>query len=230
MWNNICINIYPKKYDFLKIIINGENLIYKLELSKNNEIQFNEIQFSEKISNISLFENLIGKINSVFFCSFTLNNDVINYFKESQGFYKIKHLYNFFLLIDNNYYQYSNDYKYIEKFKNKVVNRNFLKININNKEQNIKNIMGLFCCFTHDKNKNQIDDVFGNFKAVISSINDGANNYIQYSKNIEQIGEINNLLPIIELMLLSQNKDKLCSSINMNKNDKPINNNIGNTE
>ena len=219
MWNNICINIYPKKNDILKIIINGENLIYKLELSKNNEIQFNEIQFSEKISNISLFENLIGKINSVLFCSFTLNNDIINYFKESQGFYKIKHLYNLFLLIDNNYYQYSNNYKYIEKFKNKIVNRNFLKININNKEQNIKNIMGLFCCFTHDKNKNQIDDVFGNFKAVISSINDGANNYIQYSKNIEQIGEINNLLPIIELMLLSQNKDKLCSSINMNKND-----------
>ena len=33
------------------------------------------------------------------------------------------------------------------------------------------------------------------------------------------MGEINNLLPIIELMLLSHNKEKLCSSININSND-----------
>ena len=54
---------------------------------------------------------------------------------------------------------------------------------------------------------------------MISSEDDGANNYFKYYKNIEQIGEINNLLPIIELMLLSHNKEKLCSSINIKCDD-----------
>ena len=208
-WNNICITIDNKKSEFIKIIINGELLNAKIDIPKNSEIKF-----SGKISNISLFENLIGKINSVLICPNTLNNELISYFKESQGFYKIKYLYKFLLSINNNYYQFSSNYKYIEKYKNQQMNKNYLKININSEEQNIKNIVGLFCCFTYNEHKRQIDDVFGNYVAIISSEDDGANNYIKYYKNIEQIGEINNLLPVIELILLSHNKEKLCSSVN----------------
>ena len=212
-WNNICFIFYPKKVVLIKIIINGVNVNYTIDLPKNYNLST-----SEKIDNITLFENLIGKISSLLFCGNVLNSDIISIFGKSQGFYKIKYLYKFLLSIDSNYYQFSHDYKYYEKFKNSGINKNLSKININANEQNIKNIVGLFCPFTYDEIKNQIDDVFGNFIGVISSQDDGANNYINYTKNIEQIGEINNLLPIMELMLLSHNHNKLCSTINMDNN------------
>ena len=218
-WNNICFIIYPKKTVLIKIIINGNNLNYTINLPKN----FN-LNTSEKIDNITLFENLIGRITSILFCGNVLNNDIISIFGKSQGFYKIKYLYKFLLSIDSNYYQFSHNYKYYEKFKNISTNKNLLKINIFADEQNIKNIVGLFCPFTYDEIKNQIDDVFGNYIGVISSKDDGANNFINYTKNIEQIGEINNLLPIIELMLLSQNPNKLCSTINMNNDQLEVEN------
>ena len=212
-WNNVCIILDPKKSELIKIIINGETLSIKSNISKKTELIF-----SGKICNISLFENLIGKINSILFCPNTLNNDLIDYFKKCQGFYKIKYLYKFLLAINNNYYQYASNYDDIEKYKNQE-KKNLSKINILLDNQNIKNIVGLFCCFTYDEHKNQIDDVFGNYLAVISSEDDGANNYIKYYKNIAQIGKINNLLPIIELMLLSHNKEKLCSSIDVKCDD-----------
>ena len=59
---------------------------------------------------------------------------------------------------------------------------------------------------------------------AISSQDDGANNFINYAKNIEQIGGINNLLPVMEIMLLSNNNNKLCSSINMNNNSIEVEN------
>ena len=210
VWNNICFIIYPKKTNMIKIVINGNNINYNINLPKSYNLST-----SEKIDNVTLFENLIGRITSVLFCGNVLNNDIISTFSKSQGFYKIKYLYKFLLSIDNNYYQYSHNYKYYEKFKNSGTNKNLSKINIYAHEQNIKNIIGLFCPFTYDENKNQIDDVFGNFVAIISSKDDGANNFINYSKNIDQIGGINNLLPIMELMLLSCNK-KYFSSLNIN--------------
>ena len=213
-WNNICIIIGNKKSDLINIFINGELLKNNIDIPKKLEINF-----SEKISNISLFENLIGKINSVLICPNTLNSDLISYFKDCQGFYKIKYLYKFLLSINKNYYEFSQNYKYIEKFRNQTTNKNYSKLNIKSNEQNIKNIIGLFCCFTYNEHKKQIDDVFGNYKAIISSEDDGAINYIKYYKNIEQIGEINNLLPLIELMFLSHNKEKLCSSINIDINE-----------
>ena len=213
-WNNFCITIENIKTDFIKIIINGESLKCKIDLPQG-------IDFSKKIGNLSLFENLIGKINSILICPYILNDEIISYFKDCQGFYKIKYLYKFLLCINSNYYKFSFKNKYIEKFKNQQTNKNYSKININinSEEQNIKNIVGLFCCFTYNEHKRQIDDVFGNYCAIISNEDDGANNYIKYCKNIEQIGEIDNLLPIVELMLLSHNKEKLCSSINININE-----------
>ena len=218
-WNNICFIVYPKKVLLIKIIINGITIDYTADLPKNYNLNL-----SEKIDNITLFENLIGKISSILFCGNVLNNDIITIFGNTQGFYKIKYLYKFLLSIDSNYYQFSHDYKYYEKFKNSGANKNLSKININANEQNIKNIVGLFCPFTYDDIKNQIDDVFGNFIGVISSKDDGVNNYINYPKNIEQLGQINNLLPVMELMLLSNDHNKLCSTINMDNNSLEVEN------
>ena len=218
-WNNISVVIYPKKILVIKIIINGINANIKINIPKNYNLNTDE-----RIDNITLFENLIGKVTSVLFCGNTLNNDVINYFGKSQGFYKIKYLYQFLLSIDNNYYEFSHQYKYYEKFKKIVSNKNLSKINIYAKEQNMRNIIGLFCPFTFNKRKNQIDDVFGNYIAVISSQDDGANNYINFTKNIKHIGEINNLLPLLEIMILSKNKNKFCSFINMNDKNFEIEN------
>ena len=212
-WNNICFIIYPKKILNTKIIINGNTINHNINIPKNYNINT-----TDKIDNITLFDNLIGRVSSVLFIGNALNNELISFFGKSRGFYKIKYLYKFLLSIDSNYYQYSHDYKYYKKFKNTKVAKNLSKININANEQNIKNICGLFCPFTYDRIRNQIDDVFGNYIAVIYSKDDGANNYIKYSKNIEQIGDINNLLPIMELMLLSHNPHKLWSSINMDNN------------
>ena len=111
-WNNICIILDPKKSELIKIIINGETLSIKTNVSKKTELKFNG-----KISIISLFENLIGKINSILFCPNTLNNDLIEYFKSCQGFYKIKYLYKFLLAINSNYYQYASNYEDIENYK-----------------------------------------------------------------------------------------------------------------
>ena len=216
-WNNICVIVYPKKPLLIKISINGNFIDYKIHIPKNYNLNT-----SEKIDNITFFENLIGRITSVLFCSNVLNNDLIKYFGDIQGFYKIKHLYKFLSSVDNNYSEYFHDYKYYEKFKNIKENKNFSKINIYTKEQNIKNIIGLFCPFSYQKRKNQIEDVFGNFIAIINSPDDGVNNYINYSKNIIQIGEINNLLPMMELLILSQNKNKLCSSVGMNADNLEI--------
>ena len=57
-----------------------------------------------------------------------------------------------------------------------------------------------FCPFTFDKSKNTIDDVFGNFIGKLSN-NDGVIFYKKINKNIQSLGGINNLLPIMELML-----------------------------
>ena len=216
-WNNICFIIYPKKTLLIKIILNGKT-IHTLDIPKS--YNYNT---SVKIDNIVLFENFIGRINSILFTANALNLELISMFGESQGFHKMKYLYKFLLSLDSNYYQYSNNFKYSSKYKKTNLNKNVSKINIYASEQNIKNIAGLFCPFTYDEIKNQIDDVFGNYIAKISSKDDGANYYIKYSKNIEQIGDINNLLPIMELMLLSNNQNKLWSSIKMN-NDIEIEN------
>ena len=211
-WNNICLIIYPKKQLSIKLILNGNN-IHSVEIPQN----YNN-NTSVRIDEIILFQNFIGRISSLLFTANVLNNELISIFAESQGYYKIKYLYKFFLSLDNKYYKYSRDSKYFNKVKNINFNKNVTKINIYSSEQTIKNIAGLFCPFTYDEIKNQIDDVFGNFIAKISSKEDGANNYIKYSKNIEQIGDINNLLPIMEIMLLSNNPIKLWSSINMSNN------------
>ena len=52
--------------------------------------------------------------------------------------------------------------------------------------------------------KNIIDDIFGNFIGKMN-VNDGVNYLINKRKNIKELGGINNLLPIIELMISTIN-------------------------
>ena len=211
-WNSFSFILYPKKGSSSSLV---KTASIKLFINNNlfNVIVNYPTNFSlpleEKINSIVFFENLIGKVTSLLYFSFAFEEEKIISFLESikeLGFYKIKYLYKFFLLNDKEYSQYTNNYKYYHKFKNNLI-KSTKFININAKDQNIKNLMCFLCPFCYDNKKNQIDDVFGNFIAILSN-EDGVNNYINYSKNIKQLGGMNNLLPIVELMLLTQNKNK----------------------
>ena len=208
-WNSFYFILYPKKVSSLvktasfKLYINNNMFNILVNYPKNFILPL-----EEKINNIILFENLVGKITSILFLSFAIDDDKIHLLSNSikePGFYKKKYLYKFLLSNDKEYSQFSKNYKYHEQYKNNI---NKVKIlDINAKEQNIKNLMCLLCPFCYNNKKNQIDDIFGNFIGVLSN-EDGVNNYINYFKNIKQLGGMNNLLPIAELMLLTQSKNK----------------------
>ena len=207
-WNNLAFIFNPKKFSLSS---SNKNITFKLYVNQhmfNFYIDLKNFvsQFDKKINSISFFENLIGKSTSILYFSFALDEDkllpLLNSIKET-GFYKIKHLYKFLL---------SNDKEYSKSLKNPKYNEN-MKININKiidinlKEQNIKNLMCFLCPFSYNTQNNTIDDIFSNFIGVLSP-ESGVNYFINNFKNIEQIGGIDNLLPIAELMLLTQNKDK----------------------
>jgi hypothetical protein len=71
-------------------------------------------------------------------------------------------------------------------------------------------MIAIFCPFAYNRDENQIDDICGHFIGVLGE-NDGVNYYINNTKSIAQLGGINNLLPIIELMY---------STISMSKKSK----------
>ena len=207
-WNSFYFILYPKKISSLiktasfKLYINNSMYNIIVNYPKNFVLPL-----EEKINNITFFENIIGKITSILFFSYAIDDDKINILSNSikePGFYKIKYLYKFFLSNDKEYPQFTKSYKYYEKFKNNI-NKNSKFIDITSKEQNLKNLICFLCPFCYDNKKNHIEDIFGNFIGVLTS-EDGVNNYINYYKNIKQLGGMNNLLPIAELMLLSQNK------------------------
>ena len=211
-WNNISFIFSKKtliKIPLIKLYINNQIFNVTINLPKNAGVPI-----SEKINNITFFENLTGKITSLLYFSYPLDDKMLTYFStlKSNGFHKIKYLTYFFLTIDKEYNLYTND-KYVEKYKNisktiTLVPSAKLIMDINFASQNIKNLMCILCPFAYDKRRNQIDDIFGNFIGILS-MNDGVNNYISYTKNIKQLGGMNNLLPIAELMLLSQKKNRI---------------------
>ena len=98
----------------------------------------------------------------------------------------------------------SNKYKYANQVK---VDKNIDLFDFSMKNQNIKNLICFLCPFTYNKVKNVIDDIFGNFIGELSE-NDGINNYKKNSKSIKNLGGVNNLLPIVELMYSSISKTK----------------------
>ena len=206
-WNNIIFILERKK----------NKLITKLHINNNqidNDINFkNRINWNERINNIDLFENFLGKITSIIFFSFIIDYNLIEYFSNLNGFYKDKILKEFLILINRDYLDINAN---IEPNKDKKLNlklSNNLKIKI--KEQTATNIISCFCPFTYDKNNNSIDDVFGNFKAKLGN-NDGVNNYKNNAKNVEALGGINNLLPLMELMFSSLKKENPYKLIDYN--------------
>ena len=199
-WVNICFIIKDK----VNIYINNHLSPLSLPIPKNFPI-------NEKIDCIILFQNLIGRVSSLLFFSFSLPQKLIHYFESYMkgGIYNNKILFKFLLSNDNNYFKNSINYKYYEKYKNLYKKDKFIDISL--KGHIVKNIISIFTPFTYNESESKIDDIFGNYKAVLS-INDGVNYYTNHIKNIQIIGGISNLLPIAELMLnnrKSNNKNNI---------------------
>ena len=88
----------------------------------------------------------------------------------------------------------------IKIYKDENYSKNNFNFESKNKKKN--NLINLFCPFAYNKEANQLDDIFGDYLGKLSK-DDGANFFINYTKDIIQIGDINNLIPIAELMLSS---------------------------
>ena len=204
-WNNIIFTVEKKKNKLLtKLYINNNQI--------DNFVYFTEkINWKEKINNIDLFENLLGKVSSILFFSFVIDIDLVIFFSTIKGFYKKKLLKDFLFLIDK---EYSN-INYKRNIDNKVDTKINNKLKLKLKDHNISNLICFFCPFTFDKYKNTIEDVFGNFICKFG-INDGVNFYKNKKKDIQNLGGINNLLPIMELMLSSLKKEIPYNSIDNN--------------
>ena len=211
-WNNICFSILEKNSSNLplKIYINSSGHTSFITVPKNFPV-------SSKINAIKLFENFIGKVSSFMIITKVIEQKEANYFSNTKkyGFYKNKLLFDFILSNEKSYFIDCKNYQYYEKCKaNKPIS--FYDLHIN--KQNIKNMIAIFCPFTYNKVDNQIDDIFGNFIAILGE-NDGVNYYVNNSKAIRKHGGINNLLPIIELMYSTISKSK---KIKYNLVDKSI--------
>ena len=204
-WNNIIFTVEKKKNKLLtKLYINNNQI--------DNFVYFTEkINWKEKINNIDLFENLLGKVSSILFFSFVIDMDLIIFFSTIKGFYKKKLVKDFLFLIDKEY-SYLNYTKKTDNKSNTKIN-NKLKLKL--KDHNINNLICFFCPFTFDKYKNTIDDVFGNFICKLG-INDGVNFYKNKSKDIQSLGGIHNLLPIMEIMFSSLKKENPYNAIDIN--------------
>ena len=192
-WNNVCFSILEKSGTNLpiKIFINSASHNSNLTVSKSFPI-------SSKINEIKLFENFIGKVSSFMLITKSLDQKEANYFSltKKYGFYKNKELFEFILSNENKYFEKCKNYKYYEECKtDKLISF----YNFNTSKQNIQNLISIFCPFAYNRDKNQIDDICGHFIGVLGE-NDGVNYYINNTKSIGQLGGINNLLPIIELM------------------------------
>ena len=212
-WNFMCFYLTEKnrgKSPSIKLLINDNKELLSVELPNN--LPFNEI-----ITSISLFENFLGRITSVLFFSFCLDIKVIDFIRKNytKGFFKNKYLYNFLSKNDKDYFKNAQNFKYINKYKKEKVSLKL--INTNFRSQNIKNLMVFFCPFTYNQNEKYIDDIFGHFLGVLG-INDGVCYYENYGKSIKELGGIDNLLPIAELMVSTNSKSKKISYPLVDKN------------
>jgi len=186
----------PKR--IFNLIINNTHFEFDLSIPDNFPME-------KKINSIKCFENFLGKISSILFFSFYLEEKIIiDNFTDveylSSGFYKNKVLFRFLCSHKEKYFIFENNYKYKDMYKNeKFIKNNF---NFESKNKKLNNLINLFCPFAYDKEMNQLDDIFGNYLGKLSK-NDGVNYFLNYAKDITKIGDINNILPIAELMLSS---------------------------
>ena len=211
-WNFICFYLTQRirgKPPSIKLLINDKNDLLSITLP--NDFPINEI-----INSISLFENFIGRVTSILFFSFCVDMKLINYLMINypKGFFKNKYLFNFFYQNEREYFKDVQNYKYCNKYKKE---RSLKLLNTNFRNQNVKNLMVFFCPFTYNKKEKYIDDIFGHFLGILG-IDDGVNFYEDHSKSIQQLGGINNLLPIAEMMYSCKSKSKNISYPLIDKN------------
>ena len=211
-WNNICFSILEKNSTKLPLKIFINSICHNTILTISKDFATNS-----KINTIKLFENFIGKVSSFMIITKSLEQKEAYYFSNTKkyGFYKNKVLFDFILSNEKNYFSNCKNYIYYEKCK---INKSIEFYDLKSKKQNVKNLIGIFCPFAYNKDENQIDDIFGNFIGVLGE-NDGVNYFINNSKTIRQLGGINNLLPVIELMHSTISKSK---KIEYNLVDKSI--------
>ena len=201
-WNNIIFSLYEMNSNNLpiKIFINSVAL-------NNSIIMPKKFKDFTRISSINLFENFIGKVSSCMMITKGIDNKEVNYFNDKikYGFYKNKILFNFILANEKNYFANCKNYKYYEKCNANDISSLY---DLHLSKQNIKNLLAVFCPFAYNKDKNQIDDIFGNFVGTLGN-NDCVNNFVNNTEKIRRVGGIKNLLPIIELMYSTISNSKI---------------------
>ena len=129
-WNSIIFIAEIKNNKLLtQLYINNNSL-------DNTIIFSNKINKNEKINNIDLFENLLGKVSSILFFSFTIDSNLISFFTSFKGFYKKNILNQFLMSLDKDYYN-SSDKEKIQK-NSSILTSNKIKIKL--KDYNINTI------------------------------------------------------------------------------------------
>ena len=191
-WNNITF-ILEKNANlnfFVKIFVNNN-----IMTEDNDTIDIPDPK--SPISSISMFENFLGKVSSILYFSFALGRVVMNYYSALNGYHKKRLLLNYFNSLDKDYYDKNNGLK-----KDGILPSLSKKLDLKLEKHNINNLMCCFCPITYNKSSNTIDDVFGNFIGKLNKL-DGVNVFQKKIKNLTNQCPIDNLLPILELMLSS---------------------------
>ena len=201
LWNSIILLIEPKsmtRKGAIKIAVNECVFVSSLSLPKNFNV-------NEKVDEIILFENLLGKVTSISLFSFQIDDQLLNFFNSKLygGFYKNRLLFRFLHSIDKKFGQTIHNYSEYERFKKDEPTGKIYNISIGSKDIHKNRIISTFCPFLYNQFTNIIDDVFGIFTGKLNSEYDGVNIYSNNIKNVVKLGGINNLLPLAELMLFS---------------------------
>ena len=160
---------------------------------------------NERIDNIILFDNLLGKVTSIILFSYQIDGKLLKFFNTTLygGFYKNKYLFRFLHSINKKYGQTIKNYREYDKFKTDKPTDKLYNLSIDLKDINKNKIISILCPFLYNQNMKVIDDVFGILTGKICSEYDGVNLFSNNIKNVTKLGGIDNLLPIVELMLLS---------------------------
>ena len=166
--------------------INGENILLPIKI-KNLKLEKNDI-----IKSISFFNNFYGEITSMSMLSLNHNDSLnivsqtLRYFQEfDMGLWNRRYLNRFINYLHGvTFYEKKNEYNVENNLFNSIVFI-FTPFNYNNIYPDI------------------IEDCFGRY---ILKINGNIRNhrYQYYQKKIMQIGDINNFIPIVEMLLIYQ--------------------------
>ena len=186
-WYNIIISLNMKKYKkfLVNIVINSDNY-ESIEIENNNSIEI--------IENIFLFKNFIGLTTSFLLYNSYLDINNNNFFNSFQyGLYKISHI--------NKYINNQLNTNYLQNLivliipsqikSNEIYNfANFINMNINDDTALLNNNI-----------KIKISINFNKYNSNETLYLSGVNINLRLNKNILLLGNINNLLPLFEILL-----------------------------